>query len=311
MVKAVIENENVKEHLKNLPDDSRDIFLLADGSVRMTVVSAAHIVNQMRANHRLGLLETYVLGQAYIAGLLLTSTVKGNDRVQLNIECGGPIKGISIEAWAVGAVRGYLVENPIKLEKPLTSLDTSMLFGPGFVTVTRVLEGSKEPVSGTVMMQYGNIAKDLALYFDESEQTPTLFYISLGFDRNGNVKGAGGIFIQAMPGCTDETLEKLSKKCTELANLSDAISEGKSADEYVESQFSSFSPQKLSSSFVAFSCPCTREHFQSYLSKLPQKEKDEILSGPFPLELECFNCGTTYKFTKSETEALFKEGETK
>ena len=307
MKKSPIENGQLAEYLKKMEDDSKAVYLLSGGQARLTVVSSTHIVNQMKANHRLGLLETYILGQAYTAGLLLTSTIKGNDRVILTIECGGPVKGLSVEAWACGAVRGYLLQNPIPLTEELKSLDTSMLFGPGFITVSRLLEGSKEPVSGTVMMQYGNIAKDLAVYFDESEQTPTLFYISLQFDSKAEVTGAGGLFIQAMPGCSDETLASLNSKASALSNLGRAVSEGKTVSDYIEAEFAAFSPEKLSESFVAFSCPCTREHFQSYLSKLPQKEKDEILGGTFPLELECFNCGTVYSFTKSEVEALFEK----
>lgn len=307
MIKTPIENKEVLSQLEKLEDDEKDIFLLANGSVRITAVSATHIVNQMRANHRLGLLETYVLGQAYIAGLLLTSTIKGNDRIQLNIECGGPIKGISVEAWAVGAVRGYLLENPIPLKEPLKSLDTSPLFGPGFITVTKILEGSKEPVSGTVMMQHGNIAEDLALYFQESEQTPTLFYISICFDRNGNVTGAGGLFIQALPGCSDETLEKLQEKAKRLPSLGQAIDKGMKLRKYIEEEFADFDVQFLDDRFVAFSCPCTREHFINYLARLPENEKKAILAGHFPLTLECFNCASLYTFEKEEVERLFEE----
>ena len=307
MIKTKNDNASLATFLESLPDDSKDVFLLSDGQVRLTAVSATHIVNQMKLNHRLGLVETYILGQAYIAGLLLSSTVKGNDRVQLSIECGGPVKGISVEAWACGAVRGYLLQNPIILDKPLDTLDTSMLFGPGFLTVTRMLEGSREPVSGTVMMQYGNIAKDLAVYFDESEQTPTLFYISLHFDREGNCTGAGGLFIQAMPECSKDLLERLSQQCTHLPSLGKAVSEKTSADDYVSAQFSDFGVTKLASSFVAFSCPCTKESFQHYLANLNESEKNEILKGTFPLNLECFNCGTVYSFTKEETERLFSK----
>lgn len=304
MIKAEIKEE-VKEHLLSLPEDGRDIFLLSSGKVRVTAVSANTIVNQMRANHRTGLLETYVLGQAYIAALLLTSTVKGDDRITLQIECGGPIRGISVEAWACGGVRGYLLNNPIPLEKPLSTLDTSLLYGPGFLSVSKVLEGAKEPVTGTVMIQYGNIAKDLALYFQESEQTPTLFYISLHFDKMGNVMGAGGLFIQALPGCPDELLSSLQEKASSLSSLAEHLARGKSCDEYVMSEFGEFEPEKLAHTYAAFSCPCTREHFEGYLRNLPQSEKEEILKGAFPLDLECFNCASVYSFTKSETETLF------
>lgn len=309
MIKQTIENEALKAHLASLPEDGRDIYLLKDGQVRVTAVSANTIINQMRANHKTGLLETYVLGQGYIAGLLLTSCIKGNDRLILSVECGGPIKGMSIEAWAVGAVRGYLINNPIPLDKPLTSLDTSMLYGPGFISVSKLLEGAKEPVSGTVMLQYGNLAKDLALYYQESEQTPTLFYISLNFDNNGNVMGAGGLFIQAMPGCSDEVLAALQDKARTLPDLGAFLSGGHPAAEYVETEFADFAPEKLAHSFAAFSCPCTREHFSGYLENLPQKEKEEILKGSFPLNLECFNCGSIYSFTESELKTLFRTEE--
>ena len=307
MIKTKIEDKELLNHIASLPEDGRDVFLLSDGQVRVTAISATETINQMRANHKTGLLESYVLGQAYIAGLLLTSMVKGNDRIQLQIECGGPIKGISIESWACGAVRGYLLENPIKLSKPLTTLDTSLLYGPGFITISRILEGSKEPVSGTCMMQTGNLANDLALFFNESEQTPTLFYISLDFDRNGRIVGAGGLFIQALPGCSDEVLEKLQEHCKSLPSLGRAISERVEISSYITSNFAQFSPRLLETSHIGFSCPCSREHFEGYLAKLPQKEKEEILKGTFPLELECFNCGSVYSFTKSELEALFEK----
>ena len=147
MIKKTISDNELKEHIASLAEDGREIFLLEGGKVRLTAVAATEMCNQMRANHGLGPLETYVLGQGYVAGALLASSVKGNDRIRLEIECGGPIKGMSIESWASGAVRGYLLANPIKLEKPLKSLDTSLLYGPGFMTITKMLEGSKTPFS--------------------------------------------------------------------------------------------------------------------------------------------------------------------
>jgi molecular chaperone Hsp33 len=41
-------------------------FLLADKAIRGVVVQGTRMVNQLRANHELGLFETLVLGQAYV-----------------------------------------------------------------------------------------------------------------------------------------------------------------------------------------------------------------------------------------------------
>lgn len=307
MERTKIEDKELLEHLSKLQDDRREVFLLADENIRVSAVSATNMINQMRANHNTGLVETYVLGQGYIAGALLSAQVKENDRIQLNIECGGPIKGMNIEAWACGAVRGYLVNNPIPLDKPLESLDTTFLYGPGFLSVTKFLEDSKTPFTGQIMMEYGNLANDLALYYKQSEQTPSLFYLSLHFDRKGHVYGAGGLFLQALPGCPDSVLEQLQEKSKKLSNLGQWIAEGKTIEDYIESEFSDFSPKHLNHSPIGFSCPCSKKGFIGYLKSLPQKEKEEISKGTFPLELECFNCGTKYKFEKSEVETLFSE----
>jgi len=306
MIKKKIEDKELVKHLASLPEDGREVFLLQNGQIRLTALQATNMICQMKANHELGLLETYVLGQAYLAGGLLSANVKGNDRVQLNIECGGPIGGISIEAWACGAVRGYLKHNPIPLEKPLTSLDLNELYGPGFLSITKVLEENKSPFTGQIMMEFGNLAKDLALYYHQSEQTPSLFSLSIQFDKNGNVVGSGALFLQAMPLCNEGVLEALQEKSTSLPSIGAFLSEGKTIAEYVETEFADFDCKHLAHQGLGFSCPCSREQYVQYLKNLNKAEQQDILkSGPFPLQLVCFNCNSTYDFEKPELESLF------
>ena len=143
MILQPISDNELKEHIASLPLDGREVFLMADSKVRVSAVQATQMVNQMRAINGRGIMETYVLGQGYIAGALLASMVKNNDRIQLQIECGGPIKGLSIESWASGAVRGYLVNNPIPIDRPVDSFDTSMLYGEILPTILRFTSGSR------------------------------------------------------------------------------------------------------------------------------------------------------------------------
>ena len=308
MIKKQIEDQELAKHLNELPEDGRQVMLLCDGQIRLTGLSGTTMVNQMRANHNLGILETYVLGQAYIASGLMAASVKGNDRIQLNVQCGGKIGDIYTEAWACGAVRGYLKNNPIKLDKPLESWDLNELYGPGFISVSKILEGSKTPFTGQTMMQYGDLAKDLALYYNESEQTPTMFSLSIQFDRKGRVIGAGGLFIQALPGCKEEVLEQLNEKCKHLPSLGKALSEGMEVKDYCINNFADFSVQYLGKETLGFSCPCCKENYSVFLSKLPDSEKKAILeNGPFPLVLECFNCSSKYSFSEEEIKKIFGE----
>ncbi len=294
--------------ISELPDDRREVFLLSDGKIRLTAVSATEMINHMRANHHLGIIETYVLGQAYIAAALLQSNIKGRDRIRIDIECGGPIKGLSVESWASGAVRGYLFSNPIPLDKPLESFDTSLLYGPGFLSVTKILEGSRTPFTGQIMMEHGNLAQDLALYFAQSEQTPTLIYLSIRFDRQGNAIGGGGIFIQGLPGCPEDILAKAQDAASCIKDLGTEISEGVNIKEYILKSFASLDPVHEKGFPIGFSCPCSASSYAQYLKTIPEKDKTEMLSQEGPVVLECFNCGTEYEFSHDDLAAIFQEG---
>jgi molecular chaperone Hsp33 len=55
-------------------------FLLADGAIRGSILNGTRMVNEMGANHELGILETLVLGRVYLgAGGLLMQALPGAD----------------------------------------------------------------------------------------------------------------------------------------------------------------------------------------------------------------------------------------
>ena len=55
-------------------------FLLADGAIRGAILNGTRMINEMRVNHELGILETLVLGRAYLGAGLMSANLKGADR---------------------------------------------------------------------------------------------------------------------------------------------------------------------------------------------------------------------------------------
>jgi len=306
MIKQKITDKRLNKHLALIEADKIDIFLLNNGTVRGSLLHGTRMINQMRVNHNLGILETLTLGQSYIGAGLMTSMIKGNDRISFAIECGGPIKGLSVEASASGNIRGYLFANPIPITKPVESFDLSPFFGPGFLSVTKHLESSKQPFTGQVMMQHGRIAKDLVNYFLESEQIKTAFGLSVYFDEEGRAVGAGGLFLQALPGAEDTALESLEEAIEEMPSIGKYFAEGGSTGKLVNEAFIEFSPKIIGEKSVSFNCDCSKERFTSFIASMKRSDKDEILkNGPFPLVTTCHNCGTDYNFSKEELQAVF------
>lgn len=283
-------------------------FLLGDKSVRGVLVRGTGLVNEMRVRHGLGVLETLVLGHACLAVALLATTLKGeNDRLALRIECSGPIKGLVTEANAAGAVRGYLRQTPIPLEKPMESCDLSRFFGAGFLSVSTHLTGAGQPFTGTIMLEHGNLALDLSQYFQTSEQTPTAIALSIQFDSQGRAEGSGALLLQAMPGADPGLMLELEQRVGDLPSLGRYFVEGGEEDALLAEQFGVFHPEILTSTPVFFACPCSREEIGRRLLTLSEADLAELRNGPFPVETCCHYCDTTYFFDRHDMEELWQE----
>ncbi len=305
MIKKDIFNHDIKARFQAAARDQNFRFVMADGQIRGAVVHATRMVNEMRANHELGPLETLVLGHAYIAAALLCATLKGRNRISLAIQCSGPVKGLDVEANAAGEVRGYLKTQKIHAADPDQVTSLSALFGAGFLTVTKYLEDAPTPYSGQIALEYGSIAEDLAVYFLKSEQIPTGLKLSVFFDAHQKVAGAGGIFLQAMPGADPEQVAEAENILQSLDSTGRTFVSGVPPQALIKKAFAPLSPCFLDQTRVEFFCRCSRDRMQGYMKSLAQDERANILeNGPFPLEVRCHHCNSIYRFTRKDLKAL-------
>ena len=296
----------LKERLIASAKDRLHKFILADGAIRGVIMNGTRMVNEMRANHELGILETLVLGRAYLGAGLMAADLKSNDRISIKFDCSGPIKGLVVEANAFGEVRGYLKQVPIPLDNPPQSFDLSPFFGAGFLAVTKYLENAKQPFTGQVMLKYGNIAKDLASYYLTSEQVPTAFNLSIKFDNVGQVTGAGGLFLQAMPQAEDKLTADLEERITCLPSLGEVFTADNDPASVVLEAFKDYTPRFLANHRIEFMCHCNQDKVHSLLILLPIDELKDIRdNGPFPLEMKCQYCNTAYYFSDEDIRQIY------
>jgi molecular chaperone Hsp33 len=305
MKKADVFGNNLKEQLKASALDKLYSFIMDNGMVRGSLVNATKMINEMRTNHQLGVLETLVLGHSYIAGTLMASGLKGSDRICLQIDCSGPIKGLVVEANAFGEVRGYLKNVPIPIKEPLKNFNLSPFFGAGFLSVTKYLKDAKQPFKGQVELQYGSIAKDVTYYYSISEQTPTAVTLSIKFNSNGDVIGAGGLLVQVMPGADDKTIDGLEEMVQHLPSLGEYVSEHKGIESLIHESFGDSNPKILGNHRVEFMCHCNKDRMKNYLLVLPPKDIEDLSeNGPFPMELICHHCNSKYHFSRKELKEI-------
>ena len=320
MIKAEITDKDLLNHLDSIHKDEMTLFVMAEGRIRGAFLNGTRLVNQMRANQHLGILETLLLGQAELCAALLIPTMKGREHLTFRYETNGPAVGFSAEADSTGYVRGHLFQNPIPIEKPLENWNLEPFFGEGTLTLTRMGEGFKTAQVGVTEIIYKNIAQDLTHYFAQSEQINTAFNTSIQFDKQGRVVGAGGMFLQTIPEAggkskykTEEVENRIDKSGDEdeklllrvenafkaMPSIGKWFSDGGDMEDVIYGLFREFNPSAVLSRQIIFDCPCSAEYYAKQIKNLPQNELDDILKNdPEPLEITCHNCGSIYKITK-------------
>lgn len=321
MIKAEITDKELLAHLDKIHKDEMTIFVMADGEFRGAFFNGTRLVNQMRAQHKLGILETMVLGQAMLCGALMIPTMKGREHLTFRYDTDGPAAGFSVEADSKGYVRGFLFQNQIPVEKPLENWDLSPFFGDGTVTVSRIGEGMKAPQVGTTEILYKNVAQDLAHYFLQSEQIHTAFNTSIQFDKQGRVVGAGGMFLQHVPGAggkskisaqtensgsedkkeeEDKLIQKVENAFKAMPSIGKWFADGGDMEDVVYGLFREFKPVVALNRKIGFNCPCSAESFAEHIKHLPKAELDDILAhDKDPLEVVCHTCGSHYEIPKA------------
>ena len=305
MITVPITDSSLEERFKTMHPDGMSIFLLGKGELRGAFFHGTRFVNRLRAQHSLGLLETLVLGQAALSGALLIPTMKGHDRAVFRYDTNGPAAGFSIEANSEGYVRGFLLQDPIPVEKAPESWDLAPYFGDGTVTVIRFPEGAREPMTGSVPIRHRNIARDLAEYFLVSEQTQTAFNTGIQFDREGRVVGAGALYLQTMPGADPELVAAAERAFAAMPSIGQWFAEGGDREDVIYGLFRGMDPAIALEREIRFDCPCSREGFASRLSGLDRKElADMAENGPDPIEIVCHNCGSAYRYPREEIRGM-------
>ena len=281
--------------------DNKDYIVrasLANDSVRAFAISSTHLVAEARERHRTLPVVTAALGRLLSAGAIMGSMMKGDqDIVTISLKGDGPAGYITVTADSHGHVKGFPGNPNVDIPRKYAGkLDVGTAVGRGLLTVSYEL-GLKEPYSGQVEIQTGEVAEDLAYYFTVSEQLPSAVGLGVMVDTDSSVKHAGGFIVQLLPDAPEDVIELLEKKLANLEPVTTMMEQGMTPEEMLLHIFEGVDIEFTERHDVKFYCDCSKEKVKRALAAISDKDLQDIVNDDEDIEVKCYFCNTAYKFS--------------
>ncbi len=282
--------------------------MTSDGSARITVIDSKAIVNEMIRYHKTSHTASAALGRLLTATSLIGCLMgEKENTVTVGIHGAGPLGKLLAVSDYYGNVRGY-VENPSAEvpRKPNGKLDVGAAVGGGTLYVIRDDGKSPTPHIGTVGLVSGEIAEDIAAYYAESEQIPTLCALGVLVAPDGSCLAAGGVMIQLLPFADNAVVDLLERNASALTSVTDLFKSGLSCLDIANIAMKDIPFDPFDEITVDYLCNCSRTRMRDALFKIGEKELKEMLDEEEAegktraLTVSCQFCNKSYVFEEHD-----------
>lgn len=270
--------------------------------VRIYASSCADTTNYIgdRLNYFPSALDA--IGRVLSISVMMGSMLKLEETLTLRIEGDGQIGRIISDVDAHGHVRAY-AENPhCHFEYNDGRLNCRDTVGrSGIIYVIKDLK-LKEPFIGSTEIIDGELARDFAYYFANSEQVPSIVALGVNVNTDTVATSCGGYIIQLLPNTPDEIIDEIEKRIDLLPPVSEMLESGLTLEEIIKNIDSE--AEILETIPVEFRCNCSKERFASGIMSLGKAEIAEMIEEDGHAETVCHFCGNKFYFDKDELEIL-------
>ncbi len=235
------------------------------------------------------------LGQVLAAAVLLSSTIKFEGALILQVEAEGPLRTVVAQATDQRTLRGLAHwDGDVPAGAGLAET-----FGAGRLVLTASAPGG-ERYQGVVALEGARLATALEAYFAQSEQLPTRLWLAADGRR------ATGLLLQRLPGDRDD-----DDTWPRVAMLADTLRDEEllrlDAESLLYRLFHEERVRLFEAELVSFRCGCSRERIDNLLRSLGPDEVEAILAEQGAVEVTCEFCNRVYRIDSVDAAALFHE----
>lgn len=282
--------------------------LAYDGQVRAYAVRTTETVGEAQRRHYTWPTASAALGRSMTASVMLGAMLKGEEKLTIKINGGGPIGTILVDANAKGEVRGY-VSNPLThfdLNEQ-GKLDVRRAVGTdGMLSVSKDI-GLLQPFVGQVPIVSGELGEDFTHYIVTSEQVPSSVGVGVIVNPDNSIQASGGFIIQLLPGTEEEVITRIEERLKVIPTISNMVRQGMTPENILNEVLGTGNVKILEEMPVQFQCQCSRERITNAIASLGTEEIQDMIETDGQAEAECHFCNEKYHYTKENLETLLEE----
>jgi len=283
--------------------------ITTDGSARIIVLDSTAIVNKAAEIHVTAPTATATLGRVLTAASMMGSLLgEKDDLLTLRFKGDGEAGSVMASSDYMGNVRGYIA-NPAAdpPKKPNGKLNVSAAVGNGALYVLRDAEGLEEPYVGVLEIQSGEIAEDIAAYYAQSEQVPTVCALGVLVGQDYKAISAGGVLLQLLPFADPKIIDIIEENIKYIPPISDLI-RTHSLEDIAAMYLKGIEFELFDSMRSEYKCACSRKKTDGALIATGIDEL-KAMYAEGGTELKCQFCGKVYNYSKEELGELIKRRE--
>lgn len=276
-------------------------FHFSESPVRGELVQLSDSVGAVLDRHDYPPRIANLLSEALAASVLLTSTLKFEGSLILQVRGNGPLEALMVECNHRRELRGIAQLGESWTDASAT-LSLPELVGEAQLVIT-IDPDHGQRYQGIVPFNSETLAGCLEHYFEQSEQLPTRIWLA------ADGENAAGLMLQVLPGHDEGSDADIWPR---LCSLTETITAQEMlelpATELLYRLYNEEVVELLQTDEVIFRCNCSRERTEQVLISLGEAELRDIVAEQGAIEISCQFCNQEYRFDPIDVEKMLRGG---
>lgn len=277
-------------------------LLFEDVNARAVLVRLDDVLDEILAETGYPPAVQVLLAQSLLVVAMLSSGIKFNGRISLQLQSSGPLSLLMADCSEDGGLRGIArVDEQAELpDSPEVLFAT--LAGNCNLTLTLEPADGGQRWQGIVPLEGKGLDEAIEAYFVRSEQLATRVKLAVGTGQ------ASALMIQQMPGQSDDP-----DGWNRLEHLIATVHADEMLEPDMERLLEKLFHQENRRVFpvreLKFYCPCTRERVLGVLQGLGADELQDMAEQQEVVEVRCQFCNRAYHFDEFDLSAIIQSGD--